>query len=344
MKRFSKEKEIFSENDSPEKLPAKLSNSHVSNSPSKSTSKMLIYPPTSNINSQPNNLHNNFYDISILNLNDFKDQLKKSQAFKDLNIDLSISLERGILPADIQKVAGDERIFDSDGYIEEDEEDLKENLEGSPFHSFTNKPVEIQNKRKNSFDAENFNLSNKNPKISDKFNNSTNNQDMDIKFLTNSEKIVVSTPEQLHEVFYGKNKNEDAKYSLTYDEKEFILPNEEREVSPILKPRIVLMILKYLYGELHAGLIELSDNFVEERRKYFTVDQETYVSIINYFLRKKEEFFLCVLSDIMSKLDISQVNLDKTFFYYMNIADPNEDEIIISIREAYDKVYHAGVK
>ena len=104
------------------------------------------------------------------------------------------------------------------------------------------------------------------------------------------------------------------------------------------------MILRYLYAELHSGLIELSDNFVEERRKYFTVDQETYLSIINYFLRKKEEFFLCVLSEVMSKLDISQKNLDNTFFYYMNIADPTLDDIVRNIRESYDKVYHAGVK
>ncbi len=156
--------------------------------------------------------------------------------------------------------------------------------------------------------------------------------------------MVISTPEQLHDALYQRNKNEDVKYCLTYEEKEFNLPGNEKEVSKIIYPRIVLIILKYLYSELNSGLIELSDNFVEERRKYFTVDQETYLSIINYFLRKKEEFFLCVLSDVMSKLDISQINLDKTFFYYMNIADPNEVEIVKDIREAYDKVYHAGVK
>jgi len=97
-----------------EKLPTKFSNSHGSNSPK-------------SIN---NNNQQNFYDVSILNLNDFKEQIIKSQVFKDLNIDMSISIDRTILPADIQKVAGNEKIFDSEGYVEEDEEDLKENLEG----------------------------------------------------------------------------------------------------------------------------------------------------------------------------------------------------------------------
>jgi hypothetical protein len=331
-KKFSMEKESFIENNQIGRLPTKLNNSNQSHSPSKSIN--------------PNNPPVNFYDISILNLNDFKDQIKKSQAFKDLNIDLSISLERGILPADIHKVAGDEKEFDSEGYIEEDEDDLKENLEGNDIESFNNKEVVGLMRKKNNLEEENLNndsfLNNKPSIRSSQVTNKNQNLENSKNFI---DKLIISTPEELHEVLYGKNKNEDVKYSMTYDEKVIKFSSEDAEISQILKPKIVLIILKYLYDELHSGLIELSDNFVEERRKYFSdPPQETYVSIIHYFLRKKEEFFLCVLSEVMSKLDISQKNLDKTFFYYMNIADPNEDEIVLIIKEAYDKVYHAGVK
>lgn len=328
-KKLSIDRETFLENNPPEKTATKLNNSNQSHSPSKS------------INNQPIN----FYDISILNLNDFKDQIKKSQAFKDLNIDLSISLDRPILPADIHKVAGDEKEFDSEGYIEEDEEDLKENMEGSHINSFNAEEVVGLMTKKSKTNEENINNNSFNNNKQCIKSSQISNQNTNLDNSKISNKVLISTPEQLHEVLYGKNKNEDVKYFLTYDEKEIKFSSEDAEISQILKPKIVLMILKYLHDELHSGLIELSDNFVEERRKYFSdPPQETYVSIINYFLRKKEEFFLCVLSEVMSKLDISQKILDKTFFYYMNIADATEDDIILRIREAYDKVYHAGVK
>jgi len=119
--------------------------------------------------------------------------------------------------------------------------------------------------------------------------------------------------------------------------------NNENEEIEIIKDRLLLIILKYLHAELHSGLIELSDNFVEQRRFYLEKDQEIYLSIINLFLKKKEEFFLGVLSSIMSRLNISQQVLDNTFHFYMNVADQSSS-LVQQIKIAFDKVYSAGIK
>lgn len=103
-----------------------------------------------------------------------------------------------------------------------------------------------------------------------------------------------------------------------------------------------LVILNYLYSELHNGLLELSDNFIEERRKYFIKNFDTYLTIVNYYLKSKEEFFLGVLSQIMSKLSITQCLLDHSFSYYMNEAESSPQ--VEAIRAAYEKVYKAGEK
>jgi hypothetical protein len=110
----------------------------------------------------------------------------------------------------------------------------------------------------------------------------------------------------------------------------------------VIQDELLLVVLEYLYLELNEGLIELSDNFIEQRRKYFLNDQETYVKIIKLFLKKKEDFFLGILSEIMSKLNISQQLLDDSFVYYMN-SNENSEKINL-IKDAYNKVYKAGAR
>lgn len=197
-------------------------------------------------------------------------------------------------------------IFESDGYIEESE-DLREKLNTEML-------------------SDNFTVTSKTERVNN-------------NLLIENDKITINNEEELREVLFGKTKYKDFYCSLQLVEREL---NENEKIS-IIKEKELLVLLAYLFKDLHPGLIELGDNFIEERRKYFRVDNDTYNNIINYFLRKKEEFFLCVLSDLMSKLNISQRVLDNTFFYYMNIADSNLKEVTL-IRSAYDKVYHAGLK
>ncbi len=118
---------------------------------------------------------------------------------------------------------------------------------------------------------------------------------------------------------------------------------EDDEQIEVIKAELLLVILKYLHSELHSGLIELSDTFVEQRRLFFEKDRKSYIAIIIYFLNKKDQFFLGILSVIMSTLNISQKLLDNSFIYYMNFADQN-DEKVIQIKINYDKVYSAGIK
>jgi hypothetical protein len=198
-------------------------------------------------------------------------------------------------------------MFESDGYIE-DNEDFPEKLD--VLETLSNN-IYLRTK-------------NKNPNIS---------------LLIENDKIIINNDEELREVLFGTSKYKDFSCSLKLVERTII--NNEKVM--IINEKEIIVLLNYLYKDLHPGLIELGDNFIEERRKYFKVDSNTYINIINFFLRKKEEFFLCVLSDLMSKLNITQKVLDNTFYYYMNVAI-NKDLEIQLIKEAYDRVYHAGIK
>jgi hypothetical protein len=206
----------------------------------------------------------------------------------------------------------DSNMFESDGYIEESE-DMKHDQLILSDH-FSVKPEK------------------KITKIEDL-------EDLSSKLVMENDKVMITRSCELEEILTGKLKFKEYNCILTLVDKEI----SAKEKLSVIKDEEILIILEYLYAELHPGLIELSDNFIQERRRYFNIDHETYVNILNFFLRKKEEFFLCVLSDLMSRLNISQKVLDNTFFYYMNIAEIN-DKGVVSIREAYDKVYHSGIK
>ena len=203
-------------------------------------------------------------------------------------------------------------MFESDGYIEESE-DMNKEPHTLSYH---------------------FSQNNKDEPVKEEMNY----EELTSKLIFENDKILIGDHNELELILMGKLKFKEYNCILSLIKKDV----NGKEVF-IIKNNEILVVLNYLYTELHPGLIELSDNFIQERRKYFKIDHETYISILNYFLRKKEEFFLCVLSDLMSKLNISQKVLDNTFFYYMNIADINSNEVKM-IREAYDKVYHSGLK
>jgi hypothetical protein len=141
----------------------------------------------------------------------------------------------------------------------------------------------------------------------------------------------IQTIEELNIILNSKYKSNNIIYKIATFE---INGNE------IIESEMILQMLKHLYTELNSGLIEMGDNFLEQRRKYFLVDHDTYVSIINLFLRKKEEYFLAVFNELMSKLDISQELMDNTYAYYLNIDDPDYDKV----KEAFEKIYKAGAK
>ena len=244
----------------------------------------------------------NNQDTTIFNLNEFKDYIINN--YKDYyNHDLSISLERPFLPHDIQQLHGAEHEFDSDGYVEEDDEDTHEKLSSKEniIKSFNDKE-EIQT--------------------------------------TDDVKYIVTNHDEMREILCGHKS--DNKYKLMYIEKNIKIYNEERCIT-IIQSEDLLIILDYFNEQLNSGLIELSDNFVEERRKYFDKDNDTYISIIKHFLGKKDDFFICVLNDIMQKLNIPQNVIDNTFHYYLELANTDEYNVI-DIKNSYNKLFSAGVK
>jgi hypothetical protein len=222
----------------------------------------------------------------MFNLNDLKEYVMQNYN------DMSVSLEKTFFAHDIQHFGGD-NVFDSDGYIEDDDDTPK--------------------------------------KVRD--------YDSDILPTTNKTidgKILLSTEDHVLKIL---NSNpEERKYCLEHIE----VLIDEKNLQVIGKVEMTA-ILKYFYEQLNTGLIELSDNFVEERRKYFQNDYETYISIVRHFLEKKDDFFACVLNDIMNKLSLTQTLVDTSFHYYLEIADSG-DVMVEEIRNLYNRLINAGVK
>jgi hypothetical protein len=232
--------------------------------------------------------------------------------------DNQVSLYLPILTNDID----DELDVSNDaGYLEEDDEDLKD-LEGPFVHA----------------SIDEFNLQGDLSDFMEGRNEGTPKLEQ-IEKTEKTEKIETAAELDLFLSTKPERRNSNINYNIQTE----VRTINDAEKVEIIKEELLLIILKYLYNELHSGLIELSDKFVEQRRYYFETDEATYVSIINLFLRKKEEYFLGVLSEIMSRLTISQTLLDNSFVFYMNFAD-QEYLPVQQIKEAYDKVYKAGIK
>ncbi len=147
----------------------------------------------------------------------------------------------------------------------------------------------------------------------------------------------VSDPNTLKKILPMKNTPKNI--TVVVEQKEF-----NDQTVDVIKPEMMLEILHYFYEELNSGFIELSDNFSDQRRLQFSKNEHnTYISIIELYLQKKDDLFLCVLSDIMTKLNINQNLLNNTNSYFMQYAD-QEDLLVQNVKNAFDKIYQAGRK
>jgi hypothetical protein len=226
-------------------------------------------------------------DTSMFNINDLKEYVLMNYQ------DMSISLERTYFANDIIQHIGGDNVFDSEGYIEDDDDTPKK------IRDYDSDIVPALNR-------------------------------------TSDGKIILSKEDDITKVL--NSNTEERKYCL-----EYIQEIIDDKLIYIINKVEILAILNYFYEQLNSGLIELSDNFVEERRKYFQTDYETYISIVKHFLEKKDDFFACVLNDIMNKLSITQSIIDASFHYYLEVADIL-DSNVEEIRISYNKLFNAGVK
>ena len=202
-----------------------------------------------------------------------------------------------------------------EGYMEEDDEDLKSSNMSGGFFGLDD---------------------------DDKYTFKFNQDEMDksheviVDKSVEAEKKTIAVKEDLEQILFPKSS-----FDINKDQTFFVKTNFVKDVE-VIEENLMVVILTFLYQELHNGVIELSDNLLEERRKYFKSNFDTYLEIVKFYLKSKEDFFMGVLSQIMSKLSISQQLLDHTLNYYMNEAEDTPK--VIEIKQTYEKVYKAGEK
>ena len=292
------------------------------------------------MNQEKKNLQYNYFPNTLSVYEELNQNIYKEIANNiNHNQDFSISLERAYLPLEIQNIHGDiEDKFDSMGYIEEDDEDEnKENIDET-FFNFEN----FSTVKKDGLLYTPINASKSNPlpiatqvqKISHLEKNSGN---IDIM-----ERSSIKTQKELDEIFRGLN-NYNVIYSNLLDEKVILNQENNKKNLTLLKAEQILIILKYIYEVLHPFLIDLSDQLLIERLKYFGKDDETYISIIKQYLTIKDKTFTYILEDIMKKLNISEEIIDSSFEYYIGTADKNI-KIVKDINMAYDNIINADYK
>lgn len=313
-------------------IPAKQSSNLIT---SNLNSNEKLSPNIGNIN---NYFSNPFLIYDDVNEN-IRNTIKKEMANNSyVNHDFSLSLERAYLPLEIENIHGnyDEK-FDSLGYIEEDSDDNKENIDDTFFNSDNNERILPEN---NNQDLQNNVLVTKQSSSNRISINSNRNRRSDqIEIL---ERSTIKNREELDDLFKGV-KNFIVKYSKLYEEVTMQNENNENYSITILKAEQFLIILKYIYEVLHPFLIDLSDQLLLERIKYFEKDKETYISIIKQYLGIKEKTMYFIMEDLMKKLNISEEIMDASFSYYIGIADKSI-KINKDINEAFDDINHADYK
>jgi len=147
---------------------------------------------------------------------------------------------------------------------------------------------------------------------------------------------ILTNADQLKTVLTS-SKYENQKFKLNLKIQEF-----NNEHFAIISEDFMLVILKYLFDELNDPMLEFSDNCTEDRRKFFETNFGNYIKTIEMYLKKKNEFFSCVISNLFYKLTIKQEDFDNSVNYYINLVDENEQ--IICIKNQYDKVFNVGKK
>lgn len=297
---------------------SEANNNYLSYFPDKSPIRANKGAPNFHITGK-STTENPYFNTTILNLvNEIKDPNKSRL---NMNFGEGASI---YLPMNTEDLDEELKLAEA-GYMEEDDEDLKSSGMSGGFFGLDD-------------DDENFNFK---PERDDdrvnELNKSIDNQVAVNQTLLDSKKPTLCSKDEIDAVLFPKSQF-DINPNQTYFIKTVILENGVE----VIDEDLLIIILNFLYLELHNGLIELGDNFLEERRKYFQTNFDTYLSIVNYFLKSKEEFFLGILSQIMSKLSISQVLLDSSLNFYMNeaVETPKVNEIKLT----YEKVYRAGEK
>jgi len=268
--------------------------------------------------------------------------------------------------------------FDSMGYIEEDSDDHKENIDETFFNSDFNKiiPDAIRDEnilendnnnnrnfnrnylsRENFSSINSFNLPRTSRQQSLQFNiknldNIVNNNNE--KYIKVEERYMIQSKMELEELFKGNyNNNITVKYTNLTEEVFFNDPNNNNNIEGegnegkskiiVIKSGQFLIILRYIYDAFHPFLIDLSDQLLIERLKYFEKDNEIYISIIKQYLGIKDRTFNFILEDLISKLNLTEDLIDASFSFYISSTDKTNKEII-EINEAYDDLIHADYK
>jgi hypothetical protein len=226
--------------------------------------------------------------------------------------------------------------------MEEDSDDNRENIDET-FFNFESKKENLLpddmnlNKFENHNNIVNIRESSSFQKYGSNSNRNKINDGIEV-----IERSTIKTRNELDDIFRGVN-NYSVKYLDLFQQK--IVKNEKNEdqILILLKPEQILIILRYIYEILHPFLIDLSDQQLIERIKYFEKDKDTYISIIKQYLSIKDKTFNFILEDLMKKLNISEEIIDSSFSYYISFADKNIP-IIKDINDAYDDIIHADYK
>lgn len=292
-----------------------------------------------NIGNLNNYFSNPFLIYDDINEN-IKNTIRKEIANNSyVNNDFSLSLERAYLPLEIENIHGnyDEK-FDSLGYIEEDSDDNKENIDETFFNSDNNEKI-LHCNINNDENQNNFLTSKQSSTNRISLNSNRNRKSDQVQIL---ERSSIKNREELDDIFKG-TKNCSVKFSKLFEEIIYKNENNLSHSMVVIRAEQFLIILKYIYEILHPFLIDLSDQLLIERIKYFEKDKEIYISIIKQYLNIKDKTFNFIVEDLMKKLNISEEIIDASFSYYIGMADKNIQNNK-EINDAYDDIIHADYK
>ncbi len=302
--------------------------------PAKQSNNIFNSNLTSNEKLSPNiENRNNYFSNPLLIYDDvnenIKNTLRKEIANNSyVNQDFSLSLERAYLPLEIENIHGDyDEKFDSLGYIEEDSDDNKENIDETFFNS--------DNNNEKIFLDEDNNLITK-QSITNRIGINSNRKRKSDQ-LEILERSTIKNTEELDDL-EKSDKNCTVKYSKLFEEILLKNENNERYSMIVIRPEQFLIILKYTYEKLHPFLIDLTDQLLIERIKYFEKDNELYIKIIKQYLNMKDTTQHLILNELMKKLNISEKIMDSSFNYYIKIKINKE------INDAYENLLHADYK
>ena len=325
--------------------------------------------------------NNNNYSISILNYSKL-DFLNKSWYDLELNYNknstnyhnVSLSIDKKF---DMSNISAD---------IDADDEKREKYLEGISEEDKRKKSESIYNVSNNNtsddldekiISKSKSNISQINSNFNSKINSNKNTPKKVRKFVSSNQELIKllrkkdqsddekEIEKELSNLKFQVSLNDKSEKKKKDDCKEYqletievaIITNESKNTKQnkkILKGDHLITILDFIFETINPDLIDISEYYTVERRKFFKVftkpedtnskqDKNSYFKAINIFLKKKEEFFLCVLYEVMVKFNISKTILDNSLLYYMTLAN-EEDEYVMLIKSKYNEVYNAGVK